>query len=119
MIDNALIRAFGVVLITPPPIDAARCLSCQVKKSGTSEIRRESAITAQYAKVVREVGSKYEERVVVIDLYEGIMAKAISESPSHNPDGGILGKLENGECKALIDLLPDGLWTHFKKIFGV
>lgn len=100
-----------IIFVVPPPIDAARCLASDTANRGVTEVRRGAATTAEYCRVAREVGkSELGDRGVVVDLWTAFMEYAIANTPGYDRDRDpLLGSRSNGECKALVDLLSDGL----------
>lgn len=77
--------------------------------NGHARSIRSAAISATYSEITRQVAREI-PGVVSIDLYGGIMNKAIELSPAeYQPGGPLLGTPENGKQGGLDSLLPDGL----------
>lgn len=113
ILSHPLIAAHDpkVILVVPPPVDAARCLEEDRAHKGINEVRREALTTFEYCNAVRAVGAdELGNRGVVVDLWQAFMEKAIAETPGHDREKGpLLGSRSLGGCKALVDLLHDGL----------
>lgn len=97
-----------ILLVAPPPVDQIKIAGLD-KSWGHEGPTRTSEITAAYAEKAREV-ARENEGVILIDLWQAIMDKAIAMSPGDYQAGGPwLGSLENGKQGGLNTLLPDGL----------
>lgn len=97
-----------ILLVTPPPIDELKHGKLDAEAGISSPIRT-SAISASYSEKAREV-AKENEGVVLIDLWQALMDKAISMAPDdYQPGGPWLGSPQNGKAGGLDTLLPDGL----------
>lgn len=122
IINHPLIVAHNpkVILVVPPPVDAARSLEVDRVNKGINEVRREASNTLEYCKAARVVGEELGDRGVVVDLWQTFMEKAIAETPGYDREKGpLLGSRSLGECKALVDLLPDGLHMSGKYAYPV
>ncbi|KAF4121241.1 GDSL-like Lipase/Acylhydrolase [Geosmithia morbida] len=98
-----------ILLVTPPPVDELKHSKLDAE-SGLSSSIRTSAVSASYAEKAREVARENPDRVVLVDLWQAIMDKAIAMSPDdYQPGGPWLGSPENGKAGGLDTLLPDGL----------
>lgn len=107
-----------ILLVTPPPLDEIKTTKADLAW-GHSEGIRESAISAAYSEKAREV-ARENPGVVLIDLWQAIMEKAISMAPNdYQPGGPWLGTLKNGKQGGLDQLLHDGLHlsTEAYKVF--
>lgn len=99
-----------IILVVPPPVDSTRWLAADSQSKGITEVNREAATTAEYCKAAKVVGeSELGERGVVVNLWSAFMNEAIANTPDYDPKGPLLGSRSLGECKALVDLLYDGL----------
>lgn len=97
-----------ILLVVPPPVDQIKLASLD-KSWGHQGPTRTSAITASYAEKAREV-ARENPGVIIVDLWQAIMDKAISMAPDdYQPNGPWLGSPENGKQGGLATLLPDGL----------
>lgn len=97
-----------ILMVTPPPVDQIKIAGLD-KSWGHEGPTRTSAITASYAEKAREV-ARENEGVILIDLWQAIMDKAIAMAPGdYQPGGPWLGSLECGKQGGLDTLLPDGL----------
>lgn len=97
-----------IFLITPPPIDQIKHHRLDTE-AGLKSALRESAISASYSEKAREV-ARENPNVELVDLWQAIMDRAISQAPNdYLPGGPLLGTLENGKPGGLDTLLPDGL----------
>ena len=97
-----------ILLVAPPPVNELKTQQLDTAEGHAGAIRT-SAVSASYSQKAREVASE-NENVVLIDLWKGIMDKAISMSPEAYLKGGPwLGSPENGKAGGLEQLLPDGL----------
>jgi lysophospholipase L1-like esterase len=97
-----------IFLITPPPLDELKHEKLDIAAGNPSSIRL-SSISASYSEKVREVARENPE-VVLVDLWQALMDKAISMTPNDfQPGGPWLGSPENGKSGGLDELLPDGL----------
>lgn len=118
IINHPLIAAHDpkIILVAPPPVDATRCFEADRINKGILEVRREALATSEYCKAVCKVGAEeLGDRGVVVDLWQAFMEQAIAETPGYDREKGpLLGSISLGECKALVDLLPDGLHMSSK-----
>lgn len=97
-----------ILLVTPPPVDELKHSKLDAA-SGLESSTRTSSITASYAEKAREVAREI-PGVILVDLWQAIMDKAIAMSPEdYQPGGPWLGSPENGKAGGLDSLLPDGL----------
>lgn len=111
ILNHPSVRAHSpkIILVVPPPVDGDRCVAAGLVK-GVTEVRRLAAITAEYCKAARAVGeSELGDRGVVVDLWTKFMDEAIANTPDYDSKSPLLGSRSLGECKALVDLLHDGL----------
>lgn len=98
-----------ILLVTPPPLDEITTTRIDTLEKGLPGPTRTSATSASYSETAREV-SRENPDVVLIDLWKGIMDKAIEMAPQDYQSGGPwLGSPENGKQGGLKTLLPDGL----------
>ncbi|KAI1368410.1 SGNH hydrolase-type esterase domain-containing protein [Xylaria arbuscula] len=95
-----------VLLVTPPPLDEIQSFLTDIEK-GHKEPTRKAAVTAKYSETVRQVAAEL-PGVVLVDLQNALMEKAIAMTPDNDPSGPPLGYTE-GKRGALEQLLPDGL----------
>ncbi|KND94916.1 GDSL esterase/lipase [Tolypocladium ophioglossoides CBS 100239] len=97
-----------ILLVTPPPVDQIKVTRLDMEEGHPSAIRT-FAVSASYSEKAREVARK-NSGVVMIDLWQAIMDKAIAMAPDDYQVGGPwLGSLENGKQGGLDQLLPDGV----------
>lgn len=97
-----------ILLVTPPPLNEIKLKQVDMR-CGHSRATRSSATTASYAEKAREV-ARENPGVVLVDLWQALMDKAISMTPQDYTKGGPwLGSPENGKQGGLETLLPDGL----------
>lgn len=110
LLTHPLITAHDpkILLAIPPPVDAFRCYQADLEK-GTDEVRREAERTADFAQGARDVAAKFADKIAVVDLWKTFQAEAMKNTPDYDPNGPLLGSRGLGGCKALIDLVPDGL----------
>jgi lysophospholipase L1-like esterase len=96
-----------ILIVTPPPLDEIKATKIDLEK-GFPQCTRTSATSASYSEQARQVAK--ENGAVVIDLWKGLMDKAIEMAPNDYQSGGPwLGSPENGKQGGLDTLLPDGL----------
>lgn len=105
-----------IIFVVPPPVDAARCLVADLESKGINEVRREASVTAEYCSAAEAIGrSELGDRGVVVDLWTAFMEKAIANTPGYDREKDVMmGSRSKGQCKALVDLLPDGLHMSAK-----
>ncbi|POR37215.1 GDSL esterase/lipase [Tolypocladium paradoxum] len=97
-----------ILLVTPPPVDQIKVTKLNTEEGHPSAIRT-SAISASYSEMVREV-ARENSGVVLVDLWQALMDKAIAMAPNDYQTGGAwLWTLENGKQGGLAQLLPDGI----------
>ncbi|KOS17848.1 GDSL esterase/lipase [Escovopsis weberi] len=97
-----------ILLVTPPPVDEVKLTRIDTAE-GHASATRTADRTAKYAETAREVAQE-NPQVVLVDLWQAVMAKAIEMTPGGHPsDGPLLGSLESGKQGGLDVLLPDGL----------
>ena len=97
-----------IILVTPPPLDEIKEAEGD-KNEGFPEPIRRAAVTMQYAQKARDVAAKH-ENVILIDLWQALMDRAIEMVPGDYGKGGPLpGTPENGKRAGFDVLLPDGL----------
>ena len=97
-----------ILLVTPPPLDELKHGRLN-KKEGFKASIRQHAVSAAYSEKAREV-ARENPGVVLIDLWQALMDKAIEMTPGDYQSGGPwLGSPENGKSGGLDTLLPDGL----------
>lgn len=110
IITHPSIRAHNpkILLVTPPPLDEIKHDRLD-KQQGLKGSTREHAISAAYSEKAREV-ARENPGVVLIDLWQALMNKAVDLTPDDfQPGGSWLGSPENGKSGGLDSLLPDGL----------
>lgn len=110
IVNHPAVRAhpdIGLILITPPPVDERKALSCdKAKDPNCGDIhRRRAPVTAAYAQAVRDVGS--ETGVPVIDLWTAMIARA--GGTAGDDDDLIVGDASAPVNVILQNLLDDGL----------
>ena len=105
--ENIVAHKPKILLATPPPLDEIRTTELDLAK-GHASSQRLAKVSAAYSEVAREV-AKANDGVVLIDLWKGIMDKAISMTPGFDASGPALGTPESGQRGGLELLLPDGL----------
>lgn len=97
-----------IFLVTPPPVDELKHGKRDTEFGHPSSMRT-SAVSASYSEKAREVSRELPD-VILVDLWQAIMDKAISMAPDdYQPGGPWLGSPENGKAGGLDSLLPDGL----------
>lgn len=97
-----------ILLVTPPPLDEIKHGNID-RSQGLKASQREHAVSAAYSEKAREV-ARENPGVVLVDLWQAIMDKAIEMTPADYESGGPwLGSPENGKSGGLDALLPDGL----------
>ncbi|GJN77350.1 GDSL Lipase/Acylhydrolase family protein [Purpureocillium lilacinum] len=97
-----------ILLVTPPPVDEIRLKELNMAEGHPCAVRT-SAISSSYSETARQV-ARENAHVVSIDLWKGIMDKAIAMTPDDYKEGGpLLGTPDNGNRGGLASLLPDGL----------
>ncbi|KAH7328499.1 GDSL-like Lipase/Acylhydrolase [Stachybotrys elegans] len=97
-----------ILLVTPPPLDEIKATACDMA-NGFPSGARSATVSAAYSEKAREV-ARENPGVVLIDLWQGVMDKAIAMAPGDYQAGGPwLGTPENGKQGGLDTLLPDGL----------
>lgn len=110
IVNHPSIKAHGpkIILVTPPPLDEIKHETID-RSRGLEGPQREHAISAAYSEKAREV-ARENPGVVLVDLWQAIMDKAIDMTPADYEYGGPwLGSPENGKSGGLDTLLPDGL----------
>jgi lysophospholipase L1-like esterase len=109
IITHPIIRGHNpkILLVTPPPLDEIRTTELDLAW-GHAESTRQSKISAEYSQKARDVAAEV-PGVVLIDLWQAVMDKAISMTDSFAVGGPLLGSPECGQQGGLKDLLPDGL----------
>ncbi|OTA89634.1 hypothetical protein M434DRAFT_398450 [Hypoxylon sp. CO27-5] len=95
-----------ILLVTPPPVDEIKLQELDLAV-GHKQATRQAAISAAYSETARKVAAEI-PGIVLIDLHEAIMDKAISLTADFDASGPPLGHPE-GKRGALEQLLPDGL----------
>lgn len=97
-----------ILLVTPPPVDQIKVTKLDMEEGHSSAIRTFD-ISASYSEKAREV-ARENSGVVLVDLWQALMDKAISMAPDEYQAGGPwLGSPENGKQGGLDELLPDGI----------
>lgn len=97
-----------ILLVTPPPLDEIKATKMDMEK-GFPQCIRTSATSASYSETVRQI-TRENPDVTLIDLWKGLMDRAIEMAPHDYQSGGPwLGSPENGKQGGLDVLLPDGL----------
>ncbi|KAM5362513.1 hypothetical protein ACJZ2D_012503 [Fusarium nematophilum] len=97
-----------ILLVTPPPLDEIKSTPRNLAWGHSRGIRT-SAISASYSEGARQV-ARENPGVIVVDLYQALMDKAIAMAPGDYTAGGpLLGSPENGKQGGLDVLLHDGL----------
>ncbi|KAK1970350.1 GDSL-like Lipase/Acylhydrolase [Colletotrichum sublineola] len=96
-----------ILLVTPPPIDEIRVTELDLA-AGHPKSQRTSKISAEYTQAARDVAAEV-PGVVLVDLWQALMDRAVSMTPGYEAGGPLLGTPELGERGGLADLLPDGL----------
>ena len=97
-----------ILLVTPPPVEELKHSALDLAVGRNPPIRK-AAVSAGYSEKAREV-ARETPGVILIDLWQAIMDKAISMTPNdYQPGGPWLGTPQNGKAGGLEDLLPDGL----------
>lgn len=105
IITNPSIAAHNatILLVTPPPVNEHQF----------ADKNRIAEVTAEYAKVVREVAAEFKDNnVVLIDLWTALMKQASKTTPSSIVDGlngVLLGSHKAPQSAGLGSLLTDGL----------
>lgn len=110
IVSHPSIRAHApkILLVTPPPLDEIKHAHVD-RGHGLPNPQREHAVSAAYCDKAREVARENPD-VVLIDLWQAVMDKAIEMTPADYESGGPwLGSPENGKSGGLDSLLPDGL----------
>lgn len=111
IVNHPRIRADNpkILLVTPPPVDELHHRKID-DGSGQLATIRTHAVSASYAEKTREVARENPGGIVLIDLWQAIMDKAISMAQDdYHPGGPWLGCPENGKAGGLTTLLPDGV----------
>lgn len=97
-----------ILLVTPPPLDEIRNEELDMADGFPCSLRQ-AGISAGYSQRVRDIAARNPD-VVLIDLWKGIMDKAIELAPETYKEGGPWpGTPENGQRGGLKTLMPDGL----------
>lgn len=96
-----------IFLVTPPPLDEIRITKLDLEW-GHPAATRQAKISASYAEAVRQVAAQHPDTALV-DLWKGIMDRAIAKTPGFDQNGPLLGDPEGGKQGYLEHLLPDGL----------
>ncbi|CAJ2510164.1 Uu.00g060640.m01.CDS01 [Anthostomella pinea] len=115
IITHDLIKAHNpkILLITPPPLDEIRTRKDDLKSDSHGQPCRKAAVNAEYSEVVRKVASEVPGVVVLVDLYEALMKRAVSltkeSNPSWHPSGRPPLGYPEGQRGGLEQLLTDGL----------
>ena len=105
---NVLAHKPKILLVTPPPMDQIKVTKLDKEEGHISAIRTFD-ISASYSEKAREV-ARENPSVILVDLWQAIMDKAIAMAPNDYQAGGPwLGSPENGKQGGLHQLLPDGL----------
>lgn len=110
IISHPSIKAHApkILLVTPPPLDEIKHGDL-TREDGLEDPLREHVVSAAYSEKAREV-ARENPGVVLIDLWQALMDKAIELTPADYQSGGPwLGSLKNGKSGGLDTLLPDGL----------
>ncbi|KAB5558654.1 SGNH hydrolase-type esterase domain-containing protein [Coniochaeta sp. 2T2.1] len=98
-----------ILLVTPPPLDEIRITTLDLAW-GHPAATRQASISASYSQAVREVATKYPETVTLVDLWKGVMDRAVEKTPGFDvAEGRVLGDPKSGVRGYLEHLLPDGL----------
>ncbi|RDA82399.1 hypothetical protein CP532_6277 [Ophiocordyceps camponoti-leonardi (nom. inval.)] len=101
-----------VLLVTPPPINEMKLAELDVAE-GHPSVTRKFYTTAAYTERARAVARRAREKeaaVVLIDLWQALMDRAVAMAPQdQRPGGPWVGSRENGKAGGLESLLPDGL----------
>lgn len=105
--ENIVAHKPKILLVTPPPLDEIRTTELD-RAQGHASSQRQADVSAAYSEVAREV-ARANEGVVLIDLWKGIMERAIAMTPGFDPSGPRLGTPKSGQRGGLEQLLPDGL----------
>jgi lysophospholipase L1-like esterase len=111
IVTHPTITAHGpkILLVTPPPLDEIRITALDVA-AGHPSATRLARISATYSETVRQVAAEHARTVTLIDLWKGVMDRAIEKTPGFDPAGGkTLGDPASGTRGYLGHLLPDGL----------
>lgn len=105
--ENIAAHKPKILLVTPPPLDEIRTTELDLP-DGHAASQRQAAVSASYSEVAREI-ARANDGIILIDLWKGIMDKAIATTPGFDVSGPRLGTLESGQRGGLRHLLPDGL----------
>ncbi|KAJ9161145.1 GDSL Lipase/Acylhydrolase family protein [Coniochaeta hoffmannii] len=98
-----------ILLVTPPPLDEIRITTLDLALGHPSATRR-AKVSASYSQAVREIAAEHEDTVTLIDLWKGVMDRAVEKTLEFDPRGGkTLGDPDSGLRGYLEHLLPDGL----------
>jgi lysophospholipase L1-like esterase len=98
-----------ILLVTPPPLDEIRITKLDLA-NGHPAATRQAKVSAAYSQAVREVAAEHADTVTLIDLWQGLMDRAVEKTPGFDPaEGQTLGDPEGGVRGHLEHLLPDGL----------
>lgn len=110
-----------IMLVTPPPLDEIKATKIDLEK-GFPQCTRTSATSASYSEQVRQI-TREQPDVILIDLWKGLMDRAIEMAPNdYQPGGPWLGSPENGKQGGLDTLLPDGLHMNgeaYQVLYGL
>lgn len=95
-----------IFIVTPPPVDEIHTTRRSAAQGDPGPFRAAS-VSASYSQAAREVAS--ETGVGLVDLYQGLMQKAIEMTPGFEAGGPLLGTPECGKQGGFETLLYDGL----------
>lgn len=98
-----------ILLVTPPPLDEIHLTKLDLA-SGHPSATRKAKNSAAYSQAVRDIAAEHSDTVTLIDLWKGLMDRAVEKTPGFDPSSGVmLGDPECGLRGYLEHLLPDGL----------
>lgn len=98
-----------ILLVTPPPLDEIHITKLDLA-AGHPAATRQAKVSAAYSQAVREIAAAHPDTVTLVDLWRGIMDRAIEKTSGFDGSGGkALGDPDSGLRGYLEHLLPDGL----------
>lgn len=104
-----------ILLVTPPPLDEIRITTLDLAWGHPAATRR-AKVSAAYSEAVRQVAAEHAgSNVTLVDLWKGVMDRAVEKTPGFDPAAGrTLGDPEvesgGGGIRGYLEhLLPDGL----------
>jgi lysophospholipase L1-like esterase len=112
IVTHPLVKSHSpkILVVTPPPLDEIRSTELDLQL-GHSASTRQGAVSASYSQAARDAVAAAQQEgsnVVLVDLHDALMARAVELTEGDSVDREMLGR-PGGQRGGLQALLPDGL----------